>query len=183
MSSHLFFIFTYSPFPQTIKHKLSSITFNRTAWLFAILIAPITASQFYLAKPINTDGSTVGGQLTDEAPRNVHGQGLELCSLEPLTGYFRNGYCETISSDVGTHTVCAKVTQQFLEYTRRHGNDLSTPRGAFPGLKSGDYWCLCASRWQQAMENQVAPPVKLNATHLKTLQVVTMTDLQAHASI
>ena len=82
--------------------------------------------------------------------KNIMGNELELCSEEPMTGYWRDGYCKTNEHDQGSHTVCAEITDEFLEYTKSMGNDLSTPRGGFPGLKPGDKWCLCASRWLQA---------------------------------
>lgn len=94
-----------------------------------------------------------------------------MCSLSPLTGYTRNGKCETNSMDIGTHLICANVTKSFLEYTKSMGNDLSTPRPQFrfPGLKPGDNWCLCVSRWTQAQRSGHAPPVVLGATNKKAL--------------
>lgn len=118
------------------------------------------------------------------APKNVLGQDLQVCSLDPLTGFFREGLCETGPSDFGTHTVCAKVTEEFLQYTVQQGNDLVTPRPEyrFPGLKPGDGWCLCASRWLEAAQAGAAPPVVLGATHQKTLQYVGMELLQRYAT-
>ncbi|NJN86183.1 MAG: DUF2237 domain-containing protein [Leptolyngbyaceae cyanobacterium SL_7_1] len=100
-----------------------------------------------------------------------------------MTGYYRDGVCNTGAGDVGAHVVCAQVTQEFLDYTRSQGNDLSTPVPAynFPGLKPGDRWCLCASRWKEAMDAGVAPPVALSATHASALEYVSMGELQQYA--
>jgi len=106
--------------------------------------------------------------------RNVLGGPLATCSDEPLTGFFRDGCCNTGPEDIGLHVVCAKVTQAFLEFARRHGNDLITPAPhyGFPGLKPGDRWCVCVGTWRQAYEAGVAPPVVLAATNEETLAVV-----------
>ncbi|MFM8585989.1 MAG: DUF2237 family protein [Gammaproteobacteria bacterium] len=114
---------------------------------------------------------------------NVFGDPLADCSHSPKTGWFRSGCCETDASDTGSHTVCAVMTADFLEFSRSRGNDLSTPRPefGFPGLKSGDRWCLCAARWQEAFEAGCAPKVSLKATHRRALQVVTLADLKTHA--
>ena len=118
------------------------------------------------------------------AAKNVLGGPLAVCSTSPLTGFYLNGKCETGSGDIGTHVVCAQVTDAFLRYTKSQGNDLTTPSPAngFPGLKPGDRWCLCASRWKQALDAGVAPPVDLAATHEKVLQTVRLEELQAHAA-
>jgi uncharacterized protein len=113
--------------------------------------------------------------------KNVLGEPLEVCSIDPMTGFFRDGCCNTGTQDLGTHVVCAQVTQEFLELTRSQGNDLSTPRPGFPGLKPGDRWCLCVSRWQEALEAGVAPPIVLSATHEVALKVVSMADLKKYA--
>ncbi|MGV0023630.1 DUF2237 family protein [Phormidesmis priestleyi] len=115
--------------------------------------------------------------------KNVLGGTLESCSTDPMTGFFRNGCCETGPQDVGTHVVCAQVTDEFLAYTKLEGNDLSTPRPMyeFPGLKSGDKWCLCISRWKQALDAGVAPPIVLSATHEAALKVVPLEVLKEHA--
>src|SRR5215831_17086413 len=99
--------------------------------------------------------------------RNVLGTDLVTCSMEPLTGWYRTGCCETDADDLGVHAVCAEVTEEFLEFSKSAGNDLSTPRPGFDGLQPGDRWCLCASRWQEALEAGVAPPVILEATRLQ----------------
>lgn len=114
---------------------------------------------------------------------NLFGQALEPCSLDPLTGFYRDGCCSTGPQDTGSHTVCAIVTEPFLQFSRLVGNDLSTPRPEyrFSGLKPGDRWCLCASRWQQAFEAGLAPKVILKATHLSALQYCRLDDLIAHA--
>ncbi len=115
--------------------------------------------------------------------KNVLGDELEVCCTSPLTGFHRNGKCETGRSDLGTHVVCARVTEKFLAFTKAQGNDLTTPSpaNAFPGLKPGDGWCLCASRWKEALDAGVAPPVILSATHEKVLESVSFEDLKDHA--
>lgn len=108
---------------------------------------------------------------------------LLTCSLEPRTGFFRDGCCRTGPDDHGIHVVCSRVTAEFLEYSRSQGNDLMTaiPEYGFPGLKPGDAWCLCAARWQEALVAGVAPPVVLEATSEAALRVVRLEDLQAHS--
>jgi uncharacterized protein (DUF2237 family) len=115
--------------------------------------------------------------------RNVFGEPLESCSLAPRTGFTRSGACESGPEDPGVHSVCVQVTAEFLEFSRARGNDLSTPvpQFAFPGLKPGDRWCLCAARWQEAFEAGMAPKVVLRATHVRTLDVIEIADLKSHA--
>jgi hypothetical protein len=114
---------------------------------------------------------------------NVFGEPLEECSSRPVTGFYRNGCCDTGPEDLGVHSVCVRVTAEFLEYSRSRGNDLSTPMPAygFPGLKPGDCWCLCAERWKEALADGMAPPVKLAGTHAKTLEYVPLEALKAYA--
>lgn len=115
--------------------------------------------------------------------RNVLGGPLACCCDDPKTGFFRTGYCETDERDVGSHTVCAIMTAEFLAFSRAKGNDLSTPRPefAFPGLEPGDRWCLCAARWQEAFEAGRAPRVVLQGCHERALDTVDLADLKAHA--
>ncbi|MBN8929316.1 MAG: hypothetical protein BGO51_11850 [Rhodospirillales bacterium 69-11] len=115
--------------------------------------------------------------------RNVLGGLLELCSARPVTGFLRNGCCETTPEDLGSHTVCAVMTEAFLRFSAERGNDLSTPRPefGFPGLKPGDRWCLCAPRWQEALEAGAAPQVVLRATERGALGHCTLADLTRHA--
>ena len=115
--------------------------------------------------------------------RNVLGTELAPCCMNPLTGYFRDGLCRTMAMDTGTHVVCAVVTEDFLSFTRKRGNDLSTPvpQWQFPGLKPGDRWCLCISRWLEAEEAGVAPRIVLEATHSKALEYVSLGLLQKYA--
>ncbi len=115
---------------------------------------------------------------------NVLGGPLASCSDDPLTGFFRNGCCDTDHEDTGLHTVCAVMTDAFLVFSRAQGNDLSTPHPehGFPGLAAGDRWCLCVGRWREALAAGVAPPVVLAATHEETLAVVALEDLERHAS-
>jgi len=114
---------------------------------------------------------------------NVFGEKLETCGENPKTGFYRDGKCNTCSDDVGSHTVCIEVSQKFLEYSRFKGNDLSTPvpEFNFEGLKPGDTWCLCAERWLEAQENDMAPRVHLRRTHIKALEVVPMQLLKRYA--
>ncbi|MEM1055635.1 MAG: DUF2237 domain-containing protein [Bacteroidota bacterium] len=118
-----------------------------------------------------------------ETATNVLGTALEECGKDPMTGFYRDGCCHTGPDDHGTHVVCAVMTDAFLEFSRERGNGLITPRPAwrFPGLKAGDRWCLCVSRWAEALEAGVAPPVVLEATNRRALAVVSLEDLQAHA--
>ena len=118
-----------------------------------------------------------------ESEKNVLGTRLEACSLSPLTGYHRDGNCQTSKHDFGVHGVCSKVTEEFLSFTKNRGNDLSTPSllHNFPGLKSGDRWCLCASRWKEALDNGVAPPVFLSATSEAVLDYINLDDILSHA--
>jgi uncharacterized protein (DUF2237 family) len=115
--------------------------------------------------------------------RNVLGGELIPCSADPMTGFYRTGCCETGPDDHGSHTVCIRVTESFLAFSRAAGNDLSTPmpQYGFPGLKEGDQWCLCAPRWQEALMNGQAPQVVLEATHEGALQHCSLDDLKAHA--
>jgi len=115
--------------------------------------------------------------------RNILGGELQPCSMDPVTGYFRDGCCNTGSGDVGVHTVCVVVTEAFLAFSKDRGNDLSTPQPqfGFPGLKPGDRWCLCAARWQEALESGNAPDVVLEATNIASLEWVSLDDLCAHA--
>ncbi|MFK7740489.1 MAG: DUF2237 family protein [Planctomycetota bacterium] len=115
--------------------------------------------------------------------KNVLGTDLMPCSTDPMTGYFRDGCCNTAGDDHGVHTVCAEVTEEFLFFSKQQGNDLSTPRPEFqfPGLKPGNRWCLCAARWLEAFEAGKAPRVVLESTHARTLDIVPLPQLQQHA--
>lgn len=116
--------------------------------------------------------------------RNILGGPLQACSLAPLTGWFRDGCCRTDENDRGSHVVCAQVTAEFLAFSKARGNDLSTPAPeyGFPGLQPGDRWCLCASRWREALDAGVAPPVVLAATQASALRFATIEDFLAHAA-
>ena len=114
--------------------------------------------------------------------KNILGTNLEVCSLNPITGFTRSGCCETGPEDLGQHTLCAEVTDEFLQFSKLQGNDLMTPRPEFnfTGLKPGDRWCLCASRWLEALEEGLAPPVILEATHEKALEIIDLAELKYH---
>jgi uncharacterized protein len=117
------------------------------------------------------------------AQMNVLGEPLESCSLDPITGYYRNGCCENHGDDPGMHVVCAVMTDEFLVFSASVGNDLSTPmpQHGFAGLRAGDQWCLCAPRWQEAFEAGAAPKVRLASTHLSALEYSDLDNLRAHA--
>jgi uncharacterized protein (DUF2237 family) len=122
--------------------------------------------------------------LDEEQPqKNVFGEPLAVCSNNPLTGFFRDGCCNTGPQDQGSHTVCVIMTEEFLAFSKAAGNDLSTPvpEFAFPGLKAGDRWCLCAARWRQAFASGMAPRVVLAATHERALEIVALRDLKRFA--
>jgi uncharacterized protein len=121
-----------------------------------------------------------GGADRQLTAHNVLGEPLELCSLNPMTGFYRDGCCDTGREDVGSHTVCAVMTAEFLDFSKSRGNDLSTPLPelGFPGLKPGDRWCLCAPRWQEAFEARQAPRVVLRATHEGALSYCSLADLK-----
>ena len=113
--------------------------------------------------------------------KNVLGEELEPCSFDPLTGFYRDGCCNTGADDLGAHLVCARVTAEFLEFSRSVGNDLSSPQPGFSGLQPGDHWCLCAARWKEALDAGAAPEVVLEATHIRALEWVDLDDLRRHA--
>ncbi len=121
--------------------------------------------------------------MTNRIPKNVLGQPLVTCSTDPMTGYFRDGCCQTGAGDVGLHVVCAVMTDAFLEFSRSRGNDLMTPIPAyqFPGLQAGDRWCLCAVRWREAYDAGMAPQVVLSATHVSALEYASLEELQQFA--
>ena len=118
-----------------------------------------------------------------EKAKNVLSGVLQPCGTDPVTGFFRDGCCNTCEEDLGSHTVCAQMTEAFLSFSKSQGNDLSTPnpRYQFPGLRPGDRWCVCASRWREAADAGVAPPVILEATHERALEVIALADLEYHA--
>ncbi|SMP53307.1 hypothetical protein SAMN06265222_10497 [Neorhodopirellula lusitana] len=121
--------------------------------------------------------------MTSSNAKNVLGTPLETCSTNPLTGFYRDGCCNTGGQDVGLHVVCTEVTAEFLEFSQGRGNDLSTPMPMyeFPGLKPGDRWCLCAARWKEAYDAGMAPKVHLEATHISALEFANLEALQAHS--
>jgi uncharacterized protein (DUF2237 family) len=116
-------------------------------------------------------------------PRNVLGTELEPCCFQPLTGFYRDGYCRTGADDLGVHTVCAEMTEEFLRFSVARGNDLVTPvpEQHFPGLQPGDRWCLCVQRWTEALAAGVAPPVVLESTHMSSIEFASLDDLKSHA--
>ncbi len=118
-----------------------------------------------------------------DEPLNVFGEPLELCGDSPITGFFRDGHCNTCDQDVGSHTVCIEATREFLEYSRFKGNDLSTPMPefGFPGLRPGDSWCLCAARWLEAHKDNMAPRIHLKRTHQRALEIVPMQLMKTYA--
>ena len=122
--------------------------------------------------------------INPETPLNVLGTALEICSCEPMTGWFRDGSCRTDAADHGRHSVCCVVNEAFLSYSKAQGNDLSTPTPAygFPGLKPGDHWCICAPRWLEAYQDGMAPPVRLEASESSALDIIPLEVLQQNAA-
>ena len=125
----------------------------------------------------------MSSSLAPSAPLNVLGTPLQVCGCSPMTGWYRNGTCQTDTSDLGQHSICCVMTEAFLRYSKAQGNDLSTPVPAFqfPGLKPGDRWCVCAPRWKQAHDDGMAPLVCLEATEDTALKVVSLEQLKEHA--
>jgi len=123
--------------------------------------------------------------MSTELPLNVLGQPLVACSFDPLTGFFRDGCCKTNEQDLGSHLVCAIVSNDFLQFSLKRGNDLITPRPEyqFPGLIAGDQWCLCLNRWIEALEANCAPRIKLESTHIKALEKVSLEVLEQYAAL
>jgi hypothetical protein len=121
--------------------------------------------------------------MAESVRTNVLGGKLIPCCIDPMTGFYRDGYCRTGPGDYGLHTVCVRVTAEFLVFSRSQGNDLSTPlpEFGFPGLQPGDHWCLCVTRWKEALDADMAPAVVLAATHVSALEFVSLEDLQRHA--
>jgi len=122
--------------------------------------------------------------INPETPLNVLGTALDICSCEPMTGWFRDGNCRTDAADHGRHSVCCVVNEAFLSYSKAQGNDLSTPAPGygFPGLKPGDHWCVCAPRWLEAYQDGMAPPVRLEATESSALEIIALEVLQQNAA-
>ena len=148
--------------------------------------APKAAVQSETAVPVCLPGSTTSpdsclgsaGEPERSGSLNVLGAPLAPCPSAHPTGFYRDGFCNTGADDAGLHVVCARVTDDFLTFSKERGNDLVTPRGGFPGLRAGDGWCLCARRWQEALDAAVAPPVVLAATHAAALKVSTLEQLK-----
>jgi uncharacterized protein (DUF2237 family) len=138
----------------------------------------------WYAGALQSPGRQFVAKILIDEPLNVFGEPLLPCSEDPLTGFLRDGCCNTNDQDVGSHTVCVLVTEAFLQYSRFAGNDLSTPMPeyGFPGLKPGDRWCLCAPRWLQAHEQDMAPKVFLTRTHLRALDTVPLDVLRKYAA-
>lgn len=115
--------------------------------------------------------------------KNVLGQPLQSCSVDPMTGFFRDGCCRSGAEDIGLHLVCSVMTDEFLAFSKSRGNDLTTPvpQFRFPGLKAGDRWCLCVLRWKEAFDAGLAPKIVLESTHISTLEFVDLEDLQSHS--
>ncbi len=151
---------------------------------YALRSLPFILIVGWLVLAANTSIEMESKNVNEEIQHsNVFGEALISCCFEPMTGYFRDGYCRTDGRDYGVHTVCAVMTEGFLDFTKSRGNDLSTPRPEynFPGLKEGDQWCLCAIRWYEAYKEGYAPLVRLEATHAKTLEIVPIEALEEMA--
>ncbi len=158
-------------------------------YTFLFLMSQVaTAQPKTINKKKNTSPNSVNNclampSLTETKSKNVLGTPLLSCCTSPITGFYRNGYCETGPNDAGVHVVCAQVTDAFLQYSKSRGNDLTTPYPAsnFAGLKAGDKWCLCASRWREAYEAGVAPPIFLESTHENALKYIPLEALKKNA--
>ena len=145
--------------------------------------SPAVVSHGWLGCFVMIQHNTDRSESNAVSKKNVLGGALRPCCFDPLTGYFRDGYCRTDASDQGRHVVCAQVTAEFLDFTKRRGNNLSSPAPeyGFPGLEPGDRWCLCVLRWKEALEAGVAPLVELEACDEAALSVVSLETLRAHA--
>jgi uncharacterized protein len=153
--------------------------------LIALMMVTLTALAQDIAKDKNSCGPVVNKdpkiKVMQFVQKNVLDTQLQLASKAPITGFFRTGYCATDENDRGVHVIAAKVTDEFLNFSKANGNDLITPRlsSGFPGLKAGNTWCLCAMRWKEALDAGVAPPVILEATNIKALDFVTIEALKS----
>lgn len=147
------------------------------------ILSLIFGALLILLNQSNLSGNIMAAELNVKNEKNVYGEELQPCCYDPLTGYFRDGYCRTMRQDVGTHVICAEVTEEFLQFSKSRGNNLISPMPEynFPGLKAGDKWCLCALRWKEALENNVAPPIDLNATDEKALDYVGLEVLEKYS--
>lgn len=153
--------------------------------LFSFLVLQLTNSAVAQLKNENTNcviDKNKTSKIMEKQHKNVLGDTLSIASLNPMTGFYRNGYCMTDKNDVGSHVVAAVITEDFLNYTLAKGNDLISPNKNynFPGLKPGYVWCLCALRWKEALKAKVAPKVILEATHIKALKYITLEELKKH---
>lgn len=168
-----------------MKTKTHVLWFSLCVWQTVIHACSPTVQS--VSAPKATDGESEP-RASPAAPAqddlNATGAVLEPCSTHPLTGFHRDGYCRTGPSDRGTHVICAQVTERFLRFTAGMGNDLQTPspRHRFPGLSPGDRWCLCALRWKEAQQAQVAPPVILESTERTALRFITLPELRKHSA-
>lgn len=158
-----------------MKNKRSSLIITLFAILFALW--------FYTEKKPAAPAHLINNPEYEAAKhaKNVLGGALQICSTEPMTGYFRSGKCQTGENDYCRHIVCAEMTADFLKYTKDLGNDLTNAKGRFPGLQEGDYWCLCVSRWMEALNDGVPPPVMLHATHEEVLDYIPLEVLKKEA--
>ncbi|CAG9460716.1 unnamed protein product [Pedinophyceae sp. YPF-701] len=157
--------------------------FRRSPLLRALIAAILTVALSRTLSVMAAGNGDRGADVASTPAKNVLGTQLQACGFDPVTGFYRDGFCHTGPTDTGRHVVAAVCTQEFLEFTASRGNPLNRPAPAygFPGLKPGDRWCLCALRWKEAYDAGVAPPVDLAATHEGALRYVTMEQLQEHA--
>ncbi len=163
---------------------LADLIPQRRIWgpLFLVVLVGVVNTDCLAQRCQMPSGRTrMAEEGTQKVAKNVVGTELAQCGCKPMTGFFRDGFCHTETRDIGRHTVCAIMTDEFLQFTRSRGNDLSTPapQFQFPGLKAGDRWCLCVSRWKEAYEAGVAPPVVLEATHEQALKTVRIEELRS----
>lgn len=163
-----------------MKKILGILLFASTTLSLAQNKTPANQSKAGCGPVKETDKRIIMENEKNSLGKNVLGTDLKIAGTSPLTGFFRDGFCSTGAADRGIHVVAAVVTDEFLQYSKAHGNDLITPYPAygFPGLKAGDKWCLCAARWKEAYDAGVAPPVVLEATHEKALEYATLEELK-----
>jgi uncharacterized protein (DUF2237 family) len=161
-------------YSRLVKVKSS---YDNKEYIYRFTLSRQIPSLFWRTDSVELiEGMNHGGSSHQQ--KNIYDEPLQVCSTDPMTGWKRDGKCNTHEDDSGTHTVCARVDDRFLDYTKSKGNDLSTPSNSFPGLKQGDNWCLCALRWKQALDAGKAPPIDLDATNKKTLEYIDLDTLE-----
>ena len=167
--------------PNTIKRKGDEYysvivkvisNYDNNTYYYRFGLSRQTKTLFWRTDSVTVSSNIKRIEKDDNISKNIYNKKLEKCSMNPLTGFYRDGYCKTGTDDYGTHTICAKMTDEFLQYSKSKGNDLITPRGNFSGLKAGDNWCICSGRWKEAKNVGKSPPIISRATNKKALSVI-----------